>query len=190
MAQSKRQKRINRLIYAPTPDAVALSGIARQDLEPVYDLTGADTGTKRRSNVFRLLRQSEALTSNQSAAGVKLVEIYARWRGLCGKPDGRELGWAIVSGNAAPDLVTDRMIENGHVWRQVMRYVGPSSGRLLTALVQDIMEGDGVAVRQPGGQVPGVRWRQVVEAVTGERRSDAQSDLVRRACEDLEAFWQ
>ncbi|ESQ89007.1 hypothetical protein ABAC460_14600 [Asticcacaulis sp. AC460] len=189
MSLSKRQKRINQLTYCPEPEAVALAGIARQDLEPVYDLTGADTGVKRRSNVFRVLGQSEEITSNQSAAGAKLIEIYAAWRGLGGKPGERELGWAIVSGNAAPDLVTDRMIENGHVWRQVMRFVGPSSGRLLTALVQDIMEGDGVAVRRPDGQA-GVRWRLAVEAVTGERRPHAQAALVRRACEDLEAFWR
>ncbi|ESQ73969.1 hypothetical protein [Asticcacaulis sp. AC402] len=189
MTQSKRRKRLNQLTYCPAPEAVALAGIARQDLEPVYDPKGADSGVRRRSNVFRVLRETEEITSNQSAAGAKLVEIYARWRGLCGRPDARELGWAIVSGNAAPDLVTDRMIESGRVWRHVMRFVGPSSGRLLTALVQDILEGDGVVVRSADGRA-GVRWRQVVEAVTGERRPQAQAALVRRACEDLEAFWR
>lgn len=225
-AKSKRSRKIDALTaITPRLDALALARIAKKDTEPVYDTAGTDTGTRRRSNVFRILRQAETITANQSAAGARLVEIYAAWKGLAGAPDSVDVGY-VQQSRPEPELVTDRMLSAGREWKAIMSYVGPSSSRLLLALCQDIVEGDGYFLllekkegapkwkgaprvtehRQIGPRLgkiarqpidahspskgPKVRWRHVVETLTGETARDRQSVHVARACADLEAYWR
>lgn len=168
---------------------LALSRMAPDELEPVYTPAGHVTEQTKRANVFRTLSigKSPVLTNNQAAYGQELVEIYAKWKGSDGGPEFDALS-VRVSGGGKKDG-DDHRLEARDLYNRIMTFVGPTSARLLTALCDDWVLGDGRLIERDAAGKPVMRWRAIVTRFCGDAEPDRQSVYVKIACRDLESWF-
>lgn len=135
------------------------------------DLAGRIARAARR-DVFDLLRGRGRL-GQQGYDAVRrlqsdLARLHARAGGVAGYRE-RVDHQRIVAGPG------DAALEAGGRIRLVLARTGAVSASLLLALIE--------------GQGPGLAWREVVARASGEVLADAQSAVVRQACENLAAAY-
>lgn len=128
-----------------------------------------------RQDVFDLLRARGRLgPAAYDAARLLQADIGRSNAGAGGVTAYRER----VDCQRTPSAPSDAMLHAGERVRSVLARTGAGSASLLLALIEGSA---GLGVR--GG------WREVVAAVCGETLADAQSAVVRQACENLAAAY-
>lgn len=131
-----------------------------------------------RSNVFNLLLERRAISTNQHNAVYRLSQDWAKWKGLDGKPDCGNAGF-VDGGGGCREIVTDRMIAGGKEVRAILDQIPPIERRLLEAFMVSTVEDDCVTV-----------WRVTVEKVTGETGKNLQTKAVVAAVELLRQAYE
>jgi hypothetical protein len=124
-----------------------------------------------RANPFHKLRDSDTINATQALAAEKLVDDWAIWRGLDGRPERLEVR---LGSSETGEIVTDRMLRAGRRVGRVLGAVGPVDRELLVGLVAPLIESD----RPPP-------WRDVVGRTTGVTQSVRQSQMVVAALANL-----
>ena len=151
-------------------DPAALKLNANADVELATGARGRVTRA-RRVDVFDQLAGRGALPSTSLGAVRRLQEDVARLhRTLAGA---RQVTPRVdVSRN--PKAFAEAHLQAGARIAAVMDLAGPASARLLSALIEPH-----VALGQA------IDWRSVVRRETGEQLADAQTAVLRLACENL-----
>lgn len=110
---------------------------------------------RRMSHPFEALYVSGGLSGEDRAAAYDLIRIYARSKGLAGRP-AEDLGVVVQE---VPDAHAERlrMAKYGVAFGEVMARLDPWPALLLRRLIADFVEGDGARVEGDG-----VRWRGLV----------------------------
>lgn len=124
-----------------------------------------------RSNVFTVLLKAQTIHQGHYNAAQTLIEDWAEWKGLDGKPGQGEF---VDGGSGCPELITDRMIIAGKRVNRTLDQVGPMDRDLLSAFMVATVEED-----RP------MAWRGIVQKITAIDQRDRQSTLVVSALENL-----
>lgn len=124
-----------------------------------------------RSNVFTVLLKSQTIHQGHYNAAQTLIEDWAEWKGLDGKPGQGEF---VDGGSGCAELITDRMIVAGRRVSRTLDQVGPMDRELLSAFMVATVEEDRPMV-----------WRGIVQRVTNIDQRDRQSTIVVGALENL-----
>lgn len=161
------------------PDAAVLAAYADVEIERVGKRSAGNRAW--RSNVFRLLLERKAITTNQHEAACRLIETWAAWKGLDGK--GETLGEVVDGSAGCAELVTDRMRHAGFrlFGRQEPRIVGIFEH--LTTQDQAILSAFMVATVEEDRPMA---WRGIMERC-GVFGRDRQTAVFVGACEALRA---
>jgi len=164
------------------PDAATLE--TYEDVAVERKGRRSDRNRAWRSNVFRLLLERKTITTSHYAAAYKLVEDWAMWRGLDGKPDA--FGEVVDGGGGSVELVTDRMMKAG-----VRIFGDAKTGRMgalqsVDPLSRVILEHFMVAIVE---EDRAMAWRGIMERI-GITVKERQTSAVVAALEGLRTFYQ
>lgn len=130
----------------------------------------------RRSNVFKKLLETHAISAGQAGAADRLIEDWATWRGLDGRPERPEVH---AENYSTAEFVTDRMLQAGRRVSRILERIGPLDRDLLAVMVASIVEDD-----RP------LPWRDLVRRVSGITQTVRQSAAVAGALENLSRAYQ
>lgn len=137
-----------------------------------FEQLGKNRPAVWRSNVFECLYRAGSITSRERDAGHEWMELYARWKGLDGRPEGERV--TVDTSRVEPLPVCDRMIRAGREWADRCARLGPTNTRLLLAYAVAIVEED-----RP------MSWRGIVESVTKYKDPAKQAGAVITLCRDM-----
>lgn len=156
------------------PEAAGLVAHAETHIER----TGRKSGRNRawRSNVFRLLLERKAITPSHYDAAQRLIEQWAAWKGLDGKPE--TFGEVVDGGGGSAELVTDRMIKGGRQVSDILGHLDPLSRVILEHFMVATVEED-----RP------MAWRGIMQRV-GIVSRDKQTACVVGALEALRVAYE
>ena len=163
MAKTKRCMKIDALVRKASPAALSQN---RNIVDDVIDMTDPESPgvwvrrkqARRVNHVFENLFTAGRIDSEQRHAAGDLVDLFARSRGLYGVA---ERSLERVQGGTS-DAMTQMRIRAAHGRRfdAILARLPPRHAGLLTALVTDLVMGDGAGTYA-------VRWREVVRACLG-----------------------
>lgn len=125
-----------------------------------------------RSNPFKLLLDSGALSHDDANAAHDLIEIYARSKGLAGAP--APSGVVVDGGNPDAWGAEDRRQYNIRLIALIMDSLSLKSAALARAFCLAIVEQD-----RP------LDWRAIVAQTIGEAARDRQTTRMQVLCEEL-----
>lgn len=126
-----------------------------------------------RASPFVKLKESKTISDAQARAAEWLIEQWATWKGLDGRP-APTLAPHDQSGRGSAEIITERMLMAGRRVRATLAAVGPMDRDLLAALTAASVEED--------APIP---WRDIVRRVCGISQSVRQSQAVACALENL-----
>lgn len=130
-----------------------------------------------RIDVFSLLHERKALNDPHLIAVRRLEVLIGHAYGHERPEQGERVD---TSSQGAPGQnVTQAMIDAHGDLKLIMREVGFTNARLLTALLAPV---DSPSIL--------TRWRKTVEDSTKEKRPEVQAAMIRTACENLALAWQ
>lgn len=154
---------------APKPDELAT--LKRTGAEVAIDRLGR-VKFAHRGDVFHQLAGRDSITPRQHQAIRRLEADIAERFGVGGQGEAMDR----VDGGSAGGAqgYTQRQVDAGIRVDAILARVGPPACRLLQAILEP-----------PLATGCAVQWRRVVEQTTGEMRAEAQTALLRFACESL-----
>ena len=155
-----------------------------------------------RGDVFHRMAQRDAITTEQHAAVRRLERDLALRAGL--NPDGAS-DRVMVDCSGDREGVTQRQVDAGKRVDEVLTMVGPPASRVLSAILEAGLTGADAALREEFEAVSEdddtrkrraaeraarihldvVDWRAIVQRLTGEARAEAQTAILRFACQGL-----
>lgn len=176
-AAQRRLERIDAGTWGPNTEQHKLQAFA--DLTPAREHLTKDDNvryiTAMRAPVFHTLAKcaKPMISIAQADCGWALVEIYARSVGKAGAPERQE---RVDGGELHRIPINGDTIQNGRRFLHLSASIPHGDPRkALQALCKAIVEHDGP-----------IDWRQVVQAVTAQKRPEVQAYIVRTALEALE----
>jgi hypothetical protein len=157
--------------WGEAPKADELATLKRTGAEVALDRLGR-VKFAHRGDVFHQLAGRDAITPRQHQAIRRLEADIAERLGVGGKGEALD----VIDGGSAGGAqgYTQRQVDAGKRVDAILAMVGPPACRLLQAILEP-----------PLATGCAVQWRRVVETITGEMRAEAQTALLRFACESL-----